>query len=104
MALYLSFSLPLSLSRSRSRALSLSLSLSISPSINLSLFVYLAGRLAVPGLLSAEIPGRTNLIQTSVYDNTRAQCKLLQTCIILDIVREHLVQIGRKDGSTGYLS
>jgi len=34
--------------------------------------------------------------------NTRAQQKLLHTCIILVIVKHHLVQIGRIDGPTEY--
>ena len=36
--------------------------------------------------------------------NTRAQRNLLHTCIILAIVRQHLVQIDRIDRPTGYLS
>jgi hypothetical protein len=35
---------------------------------------------------------------------SRAQCKLLHTWIILVIVTQHLVQIGRIDGPTDYLS
>jgi len=36
--------------------------------------------------------------------NTRAQRKLLQTWIVLVIVKRHLVQLGRIDGPTEYLS
>ena len=35
--------------------------------------------------------------------NVRAQCKLLKTWIVLAIVKQDLVQIGRIDGSTEYL-
>ena len=36
--------------------------------------------------------------------NTQAQCKLLHTCFISVIVKQHLVQMGRIDGPAEYLS
>ena len=45
----------------------------------------------------------TDLIRTNVHDKYSGLMKILHICIILVVVKEHLVQIGRIGGPTEYL-
>ena len=47
---------------------------------------------------------QANIIRASVYDNARAESKLLHTWITFVTIKPNPVQIGRIDGTTVYLS